>query len=70
MILTNEERVRLRQALDEASASSMRSKLLTLGAEFKQQKLERIRSAGLSNEETARQTMTIESLEQVRLRTI
>lgn len=61
MSLTNEEQVRLRQALDEASASAMRSKLLTLGAEFKQRKLERVRSAGLSDEETARQAMTIES---------
>jgi hypothetical protein len=61
MIVTGEERARLSRELDSAYDNLIRSKVIELGTEFKERKMARIQSAGLGNEETWRQSRTIES---------
>lgn len=59
--MTDEEPARLIQQMNEASTKVSRSKLIALGTEFKERKLERLLNAGLGAEEEARQAMRIES---------
>ena len=59
--MTGEERAKHIQEMNKASANVSRSKLIALGTEFKERKLERLMTPGLSADDVAQHAMRIES---------